>query len=339
MLSKRRAVADPAAVLVSAPYLLPVISRFTPDLQALGIKLILAEVRERLSEDELMRYAGKIDGALCGDDQFSEAVLEAFAPRLKVISKWGTGIDSIHLEAAHRLGISVRNTPDAFTDAVADSVMGYVLAFARGQPWMSQEMKAGGWNKRPGMALKECTLGVVGVGRIGQAVLRRAAAFGMALLGNDIKPIEDVVVQSLGVRMVSLDELLTRSDFASLNCDLNPTSIHLIDAERLSKMKPGAVLINTARGPIIDEPALVDALKQGRLKGAGLDVFEDEPLPAGSPLRKLDQVLLAPHNANSSPEAWERVHRSTIDHLVAELGLPAIEWGKVGRQGDREENR
>ncbi len=185
--------------------------------------------------------------------------------------------------------------------------MGYILAFARGLPWMDRAMKAGGWTKRPARALKECTLGVVGVGRIGRSVLRRARGFGMRLLGNDIKPLEAEVVRSLGVDMVELDRLLSDSDFVSLNCDLNPTSRHLITAARLNRVRPGAVLINTARGPVIDERDLIEALEAGRLAGAGLDVFEDEPLPAESPLRKMDQVLLAPHNANSSPEAWERV--------------------------------
>lgn len=313
-------------VLVSAPYMLPVLARFEPGLLGRGVELIRAEVDERLSEQQLLAYARRVDGVICGDDRFTAQVLAAFAPRLKVISKWGTGIDSIDAQAAQRLGIGVCNTPDAFTDAVADSVMGYILAFARGLPWMDRAMKAGGWTKRPARALKECTLGVVGVGRIGRSVLRRARGFGMRLLGNDIKPLEAEVVRSLGVDMVELDRLLSDSDFISLNCDLNPTSRHLVTAARLNRVRTGAVLINTSRGPVVDEPDLIEALESGRLAGAGLDVFEDEPLPAESPLRKMDQVLLAPHNANSSPEAWERVHRNTIDQLLDGLGLTRLDW-------------
>jgi D-3-phosphoglycerate dehydrogenase len=124
------------------------------------------------------------------------------------------------------------------------------------------------------------------------------------------------------VEMTNLDDLLTRSDFVSLNCTLNPTSLHLINASTLSRMRPEAILINTARGPIVDEPALVAALQDGTIAGAALDVFENEPLPAGSPLKQMENVMLAPHNANSSPDAWERVHWNTIKNLVEGLGMP-----------------
>jgi len=199
--------------------------------------------------------------------------------------------------------------------------MGYLLAFARRQPWMDREMKAGKWQKLPGRALHECTLGIIGVGNIGKAVARRARAFGMTILGNDIVEIDHVFLAETGVEMTSLDDLLSRSDFVSLNCDLNPTSRHLINARTLSLMRPTAVLINTARGPIVDEPALVEALQSGIIAGAALDVFEAEPLPLDSPLLTMDNVLLAPHNANSSPAAWERVHWNTIKNLVEGLGL------------------
>jgi D-3-phosphoglycerate dehydrogenase len=319
-------MSDRVSVLVSAPYMLAVLSEFRPIFDAAGVEIIEADVRERLSEDELLSFAGKIDGVISGDDRFAAAVLEAFRPRLKVISKWGTGIDSIDRQAAERLGIRVCNTPDAFTDAVADSVMAYVLSFARGIPWMDDELKAGGWHKRPGRSLRETTLGVVGVGRIGQAVLKRAGGFGARLLGNDIREISQDVQRHLGIEMVPLETLLQKSDFVSLNCDLNPTSLHLVNQETLAMMRPNAVLINTSRGPVVHEAALVHALETGSLAGAGLDVFEDEPLSLDSPLRQMSNVLVAPHNANSSPEAWSRVHRNTIDNLFDALGLPAVDW-------------
>ena len=248
--------------------------------------------------------------------------MRACLPRLKVISKWGTGIDSIDREAAQRLGIRVRNTPNAFTLPVSDSVLGYILAFARRQPWMDRAMKAGEWEKLPGRSLSECTLGVVGVGNIGKAVIRRARAFGMRLLATDIIPIAPDFIVENGVEMTSLQDLLQRADFVSLNCDLNPTSYHIINAGTLALMKPGAVLVNTARGPLVDEPALVAALQAGPIAGAALDVFEAEPLPPGSPLRQLDNVMLAAHNCNSSPAAWERVHWNTIRNLLDGLSIP-----------------
>jgi len=308
-------------VLISAPYIIPQIERFRSHLESSGIELTVASVIERLSEDELLAYEGEVDGVICGDDLFTEGALKRFAPRLKVISKWGTGVDSIDLSAAEALGIKVFSTPDAFTDAVSDTVMGYVLSFARGLPWMDAAMKRGDWKKRAGFALRERTLGVIGVGRIGKAVLTRAHAFGMRLLGNDIVEVDPEIVLSSKVEMVSLEKLLEESDYVSVNCDLNPTSRGLINAERLNLMHESSILINTARGPIIVERALIEALESGRLAGAALDVFEVEPLPAESPLRRMENVLLAPHNSNSSPRGWERVHWNSLANLFTGLGL------------------
>jgi len=308
-------------ILLSAPYMIPFINRFKPVIEYHGLELIIAPVQERLNEPELLSYAGKFDGVICGDDRFTARVLKACAPRLKVISKWGTGIDSIDQEAANMLNIQVLRTPNAFTLPVADTVLGYILAFARCQPWMDRAMKTGAWEKIPGRTLAECTLGVIGVGTIGKAIIRRGRAFGMKILGNDIVEIDHVFLLENGVEMTGLDELLNRSDFISLNTDLNPTSFHLINPSTLKKMKSTAVLINTSRGPVVDEPALVSALEKGIIGGAALDVFEFEPLPKDSPLIRLDNVMLAPHNANSSPLAWERVHWNTIKNLIEGLGI------------------
>ena len=308
-------------ILFSAPYMLSSLDRFRPVLERYGLNLITPEVHERLEESDLLKYAGLFDGAICGDDRYSARVLAACTPRLKVISKWGTGIDSIDSAACERLGVKLSRTPNAFTLPVADSVMGYLLAFARRQPWMDRAMKAGVWEKLPGKALHECTLGVIGVGLIGKAVIRRANAFGMRLLGNDIIVIDHVFIAETGLEMTPLDDLLARADFVSLNCDLNPTSHHLINSRTLSLMRPDAILVNTARGPIVDELALVAALNTGTIGGAALDLFEFEPLPADSSLKQMDNVMLAPHNANSSPAAWERVHWNTIKNLVEGLGL------------------
>jgi D-3-phosphoglycerate dehydrogenase len=308
-------------ILFTAPYMLPFIDRFRPIFNGYGLELIVPEVRERMEEDDLLKYAGQFDGAICGDDRYTLRVLEACLPRLKVISKWGTGIDSIDAQACSRYGIKLARTLNAFTTPVADSVLGYMLAFARRQPWMDKAMKSGEWEKIPGVALSECTLGVVGVGTIGKAVTRRARAFGMKVLGNDIVAIDHVFLSETGIQMTNLESLLSESDFVSINCDLNPTSYHLMNEDTFAKMKPSAVLINTARGPIVHESALIEALQAGRLGGAALDVFEVEPLPLDSPLMQMENVLLAPHNSNSSPAAWERVHWNTIRNLLDGLGI------------------
>lgn len=319
-------------VLVSAPYLLPELDRFRPVLKAFDLNLIVPEVHERLSEEEILAFAGQFDGTICGDDHYTRRVIAACQPRLRVISKWGTGIDSIDQAAAADFGVRVGNTPNAFTVPVSESVLGYLLSFARQIPWLDDAMKAGEWKKINGKTLSESTLGVVGVGNVGQAVLRRARGFGMGLLGNDIVDIAPDFLLENGVEMTALQDLLSRSDFISINCSLNPTSQHLINAETLSWVKPGAVLINTARGPIIDQPALVAALAQGRLGGAALDVFEDEPLPSGSPLLSMKNVLLSPHNTNSSPRFWERVHWNTIKNLLIGLEIPTDRLGALQKE-------
>jgi len=308
-------------VLFTAPYMIPFVDRFKPVFDKYNIELILPDVQERMEESDLLKYAGQFDGTICGDDRYTARVIEACAPRLKVISKWGTGTDSIDAEACSRYGIQIGRTLNAFTLPVADTVLGYILAFARRQPWMDREMKSGKWEKIPGRALSECTLGVIGVGNIGKAVTRRARAFGMKVLGNDIVEIDHVFITETGIEMTDLQSLLSQSDFVSTNCDLNQTSHHLMNADTFALMKPNAVFINSARGPLVDEKALIEALQIKRLAGAALDVFEHEPLPLDSPLLKMDNVLLAPHNSNSSPAAWERVHWNTIRNLLDGLEI------------------
>jgi D-3-phosphoglycerate dehydrogenase len=308
-------------ILFTAPYMIPSLDRFRPTFERYKLELITCPVEERLEEAQILEYAGKFDGTICGDDYYSADVLQACAPRLKVISKWGTGIDSIDVQAAETLGVQVYRTSNAFTLPVADTVMGYIIAFARRQPWMDQEMKAGRWEKLPGRSLSECTLGVIGVGNIGKAVFKRAHSFGMKLLGNDIVEIRPDFIDEFGIEMTSLDDLLSRSDFVSLNCDLNPTSNQLLNSSTLSKMKSTGILINTARGQVVDEAALISALQNGSIAGAALDVYEIEPLPVESTLRRLSNVMLAPHNANSSPTAWEHVHWNTIRNLLDGLNV------------------
>jgi D-3-phosphoglycerate dehydrogenase len=316
-------------VLVSAPYLQHDLEGFLSEFESNQIKLVVPKVRERLSEEELLALVGDIDGVIAGDDAFTEKVLSS-APKLKVLSKWGTGIDSFDQDAAKRFGIAIRNTPGAFTEPVADQIIGYMLSFARRIPWIDAEMKKGIWSKQTCVSLSGMTLGVIGVGRIGREVLKRARGFGMKLLGNDIIDIPNSVIQAIGVTMCDKNTLLEQSDYVSLACDLNHTSRHIMGQREFALMKRSAVLINTARGPLVDEPALIRALVEKRIAGVALDVFEDEPLPETSPLRNMENTLLSPHNSNSSPAHWRRVHRSTIDNLLEVLKstAPSQDVGK-----------
>lgn len=305
-------------ILVTAPGACGAIDLYREALEPRGCHLIVHPSNERHDEGDLLPLMADVDAMICGDDQVSRRVLAA-APRLRVIAKWGTGIDSIDRDAARERGVQVCNTPDAFSEPVADTVLAYLLLFARQPVEMTEDMRAGRWVHRPLVALHECTLDLVGFGHIGRAVARRAAAFRMPTVAYDVRPIVDEA-SSLGVRVTGLDELLAQSDFVSLHADSRFDNRHLIDARRFRLMRPSAVLVNTARGALVDEDALAGALREGRLAGAALDVFDQEPLSAASPLRSLPNVYLAPHNSNSSPSAATRVHASTINHVLRGIG-------------------
>ncbi|MEL7472468.1 MAG: NAD(P)-dependent oxidoreductase [Planctomycetota bacterium] len=312
---------DRYQILVSGPRMLRDWERVRPTIEHLPFDFHHATVRQHLDEDELIECLTgdtPIDVAMCGGDRWTAQVFDA-APTLKAVCKWGTGIDAIDQDAARERGVLVRNVPDAFSVPVADTVMCHVLCFARKQPWLTQALRAGSWSPIEGVCPGEQTLGIIGLGNIGQTVARRAAAFGMTLLGADpVRPPQQFL-DDTRMELTDLGTLLERSDVVSVNCDLNPTSRHLISTPQLERMKPTAILINTARGPVVDQAALEHSLVEGRIAGAGLDVFETEPLALDSPLRSLDNVLLSPHLAQSSPRAcWavhERVARNACDCL------------------------
>ncbi len=296
--------------LISAPYFQPIAEQFRDQFEKEGIEMIIPKVNERLSEEELLAVIGNIDAMLCGDDRVTRKVMEN-APKLKVLSKWGTGIDSLDQVAAKEFNILIKNTVNAFTIPVADSVLGYILCFARDIINLDREMRQGIWSKKMTYTLGERTLGIVGLGNVGGAIRKRAEAFGMKVLACDIKPV--------ATDLVALEQLLKESDFVTLNPDLNPTSRGLMNKERLSLMKPTAFLINASRGPVVVEKDLIDALKNKVIVGAALDVFEDEPLPKNSPLREMENVILSPHNTNAGPKAWNFVHQNTVNNLIAGL--------------------
>lgn len=280
--------------------------------------VVVHHTEQRVEEAELYNLIMGFDGVIAGGDEFTDRVL-AHADRLKVISKWGVGVDTVDLEAAERLGIEVYWSPGAFADPVADAAIGYILMFARRLHELSEIAKAGKWPKPTGLALRSRTIGVVGVGHIGKALIRRAKPFKMRLLGNDIVPMPEDFLQETGVSMVALDRLLAESDFVCICADLNETSYHLIDADALRKMKPTAYLINVARGKIVDEAALIAALQQGQIAGAALDVFETEPPAMDNPLRKMDNVIFGAHNAYNEDDAVDWVTRNTIRNLIEGL--------------------
>ena len=310
-------------ILISAPYFQPVVDKYMHVFEQYNLKPIVPKVTERLEEHELLEVIHDIQGTICGDDRFTPKVLDA-AKQLSVISKWGTGIDSIDKAYANQKNIQVFNTPNAFTNPVSDTVLGYILTFARQLHAMDTDVKKHIWEKRNLVSLYECTLGIIGLGNIGQAIARKASSFGIRILGHDPCEPPKEFLDSVSIELVSKDFLLSKSDFITLNCDLNDSSLHILSTIEFTNMAKKPYIINAARGPLIDEIALVKALKDGKIKGAALDVFEDEPLPPTSELRSLENVLLAPHNSNSSPDAWEKVHEQTLNNLLVGLGI----WSK-----------
>jgi len=279
-------------------------------------------------EDDLIAAGSEADVLLCSTrDAITRRVLDHL-PRLKVVASYGVGLNHLDLDAATERGIVVTHYPAYCTAEVADHALALILALNRRIVELDRDLHAGAWNaegahtrrilRGPVCPLRELTLGIVGIGRIGSAVAQRAKAFGLTLLAADpyVAPAELV---ARGAEPVALDELLTRADIVTLHCPLTPETRGMIDARALGLMPPSAVLVNTARGPIVDLDALVAALTAGALAGAALDVVDPEPLPPGSPLYALPNVILTPHAAYYSERSVETLRRETLRAALAVL--------------------
>lgn len=309
-------------ILISCLQLQEALDEHRARLDARGARLIVPAVVQRLSEAELIELVPEVDGIVAGDDELTRTVME-HAPKLRVISKWGIGVDAIDLGAARELGILVTNTPGMFGDEVADVALGYLLMLARQLHVIDREVRAGHWSKPAGTSLAGRSLGVVGLGDIGLAVARRGLTIGMRVLGVEVDPSRASSAIELGVNVTDLPTMLRAADVVSLNSPLTPHTRHMLDTPALASMRRGAWIINTARGGLIDEAALVSALGSGQIGAAALDVFEVEPLPADSPLRRFDQVILGSHNASHTVEAGYRTSERAIDNLIH--GLDAVD--------------
>jgi D-3-phosphoglycerate dehydrogenase/(S)-sulfolactate dehydrogenase len=270
-------------------------------LQEAGIETVFNRWHGGRTEEEMIQILRGIDGAIVGIDPFTRRVISS-AERLKVISRTGVGFDAIDVQAATEHGIAVCTTPGANRRAVADYAIALMLQCSRKLAEHLEEVRKGGWTRYEGRDLGESTLGIIGLGTIGKEVAKRARGFDMRVIAYDIVRDEAFAAQHQ-VTYVPLEQLLRESDYVTLHTPLNEHTRHLINAERLALMKPTAYLINTARGGIVDSEALYQVLKERRIAGAALDVHEQEPLPADSPLRRLDNVYLSPHAAGSTSDA------------------------------------
>ncbi len=239
-------------------------------------------------------------------------------PDLRFISVCGIGTDSIDLIAARERGITVSNIPGKTAPVVAEHAFGLMFAAAKRAAWYTEMTRQGQWVKQDGMFLSDKTVGIVGTGNIGAEMARMCNAFGMNVIAYTFNP-SDERAERLGVRFVELEELMAESDVITIHTKLTPDSEKMIGAHEIGLMKPDAILVNVARGPIVDEAALVDALNEGRISGAALDVFENEPIPEDSPILKCEQVVLTPHIADMTPEGLDLLNQGVVENTLAYL--------------------
>jgi D-3-phosphoglycerate dehydrogenase len=276
----------------------------------------LGQPDEQLGEDELV---GLLEGAeiyVVGNAKVRRRVMET-SPQLRMIAKYGVGVDNIDLAAARERGILVTNAPGANAISVAEMTLGMLLSLTRKLKESERTVREGGWRVTVGHEIYNKTLGIIGLGNIGKQVAIRARGFGMRVISNDIVEYAEFCREHK-VEAMGLEELLEQSDVVTLHVPLTDLTRRMIDERRLRRMKSGALLLQTARGGVVDEQALCQALVRGRLAGAAVDVFEQEPL-GESPLRGLEQVILTPHVAGITYEAAERIARRTLDNLEAYL--------------------
>jgi len=313
-------------MIIAVTRRLPVVA--TELLEGAGLTVRMHDADDPPSREALLSLVEGADGLICLlSDRVDEALLDAAGPGLRVVANYAVGLDNVDLEACRARGIAVAHTPGVLTDATADLAWALLLAVARRVREGDALVRSGGWSgwsplQLLGTSLAGRTFGVVGLGRIGAAAAQRARGFGMDVVytGRSRREREEARLEA---RFVSLEELLEVSDVVSLHCPSTPETRHLIDADALSRMRSSAILVNTARGDVVDEAALVDALREGQIGGAGLDVFEREPL-VHEGLVELDNVVLAPHLGSATVET-----RGAMARMVAEAVIAVLEGGAV----------
>lgn len=286
-----------------------------------GIELITPNVVQVLTEDELVELVPTVDAWIIGDDPATERVFTAGkAGKLVAAVKWGVGVDNVDFKACEKLGIPISNTPRMFGNEVADMALAYFTGLARESYLVDREVRKGNWIKPPGMSLEGKTVALIGIGDIGLATARRLKAFDVKI--NAYDPFTKLTPAEANVdEILAFPDKLGDADFVILTCALTPSNYHLINKESIGLMKDGVIIINVSRGPLIDEAALTEALISGKVKSAGLDVFEVEPLPADSPLRQFEQCIFGTHNGSNTKEAVIRASLKAVDLLFGYLNI------------------
>lgn len=305
-------------IIVTCPPMLGMIDEFIPLAAARGFELVPAKVTQTLSQDELVELLPQYDGWIIGDDPATRRVFEAGkAGKLKAAVKWGIGVDNVDFAACKDLGIPIVNTPHMFGGEVADVAVGYVIGLARQLFLIDRGIRAGGWPKPAGMSLDGKHVALVGLGDIGRSFARRLTGFDMRIVAYDPGVEGDAGI--VGLERAAWPERIGEADFIVFTCALNARNRHMLNGQVLAEVKPGVCVVNVARGPLIDEASLVDALQSGRVMAAALDVFEQEPLPGNSPLRQQPQCILGSHNGSNTKDAVRRASHEAMEKLFAFL--------------------
>lgn len=310
-------------ILVTCGHLQRHIARYESDIRAHGIDVWVPTLTgQQFSEAEMIAMIPQADVTIAGDDPLGKSVLEAgVAGKLRGVVRWGIGTDNVDKTVAAALALPVYNTPGMFNNEVADLALGHVLTLARHLQKMDQDVRNGKWTRYEGMSLAGKTVGVVGLGGIGREIARRCAAFGMFVIGSDVVTIVPDLLDGVGAKQVPFDDLVSRADIIILACNLTAENHHLFNASTFAAMKQGSMIVNVARGPIIDEAALVEALRSRKIAAAGLDVFEVEPLPFDSPLREFGNCLFGTHSGSSTTDAILRTNAISVEIALAMLGV------------------
>lgn len=308
-------------VLITCPPMLRGIDNLKHFFIEKNIELVLPDVVQTLTEEQLIDLVPEVDGWIIGDDPATERVFAAgVSGKLRAAVKWGVGVDNVDFKACEKLGIPISNTPRMFGNEVADMALAYLLGLARESYRVDREVRKGNWIKPPGISLSGKTVALVGLGDIGLATAKRLKGFDVKV--NAYDPFTKLTAHEAYVEQIlTFPEQIETADFVVLTCALTPSSYHLINEASIAKMKDGVYLVNVSRGGLVDEPALVAALKSGKVKAAGLDVFEHEPLDADNPIRQFDQCIFGTHNGSNTKEAVVRASLRAIELLFGYLGV------------------
>ena len=306
-------------LILSSPFL-DGLDQYQELLKRNEIETVSKVKQPRITYQELYDIVDQFDGVIVGGaDKFDAKMIAKASKRVKALVKWGVGVDNIDLMAARQYNIPVCYSPGLLAEPVANMTIAYILMLARQLHLQNYDTHAGKWIKRPGLSVEGRTLGVVGIGSVGKKVITKAKAFGMEILGSDPMPIDGEFIKNHELRIIGNEELFEQSDFIALCCNLTEDNYHLLNDAAFSKMKESVFIINTARGALVDEPALIKAILAGKVAGAALDVFDKEPVEPSNPLLNFDNVILSPHNAMSEDGAIAAVTRNTVDMLIEEL--------------------